>query len=179
MRGPTVDEIVGAARAMRGAMTAVRAPQGAIDLCGTGGDGHDTFNISTAASLVVAGCGVAVAKHGNRSASSRTGTADVLEALGVKIDIAPKTAELCLREAGFAFLFAPTLSQRHAQCGAGAPRTRLPHDLQFPRAPRQSRGGEAAIDGGLRRRLGRTFGPCAERAGHGKSLGRAWQRRAR
>lgn len=107
-RGPTVEEITGAARAMRAAMATVTAPEGAIDLCGTGGDGHDTFNISTATSLVVAGCGVTVAKHGNRSASSRSGTADVLERLGVKIDVAPSVAEACLREAGFAFLFAPT-----------------------------------------------------------------------
>ncbi len=108
MRGPTVEEIVGAARAMRAAMTTVTAPAGAIDLCGTGGDGHDTLNISTATSLVVAACGVPVAKHGNRSASSRTGTADVLERLGVKIDVTPDVAEACLRQAGFAFLFAPT-----------------------------------------------------------------------
>ena len=107
-RGPTVEEITGAARAMRAAMATVTAPEGAIDLCGTGGDGHDTFNISTATSLVVAGCGVTVAKHGNRSASSRSGTADVLERLGVKIDVTPSVAEACLREAGFAFLFAPT-----------------------------------------------------------------------
>lgn len=106
-REPTVEEITGAARAMRAAMTTVKAPPGAIDLCGTGGDGHGTFNISTATSLVVAACGVTVAKHGNRSASSRTGTADVLEHLGVKIDVTPAVAESCLGEAGFAFLFAP------------------------------------------------------------------------
>lgn len=107
VRGAAVEEIVGAARAMRASMRKVKAPKGAIDLCGTGGDGHGTVNISTATSLVVAACGVPVAKHGNRSASSRTGTADVLEALGVKIDVTPEAAEACLREAGFCFLFAP------------------------------------------------------------------------
>lgn len=107
-RTPTVEEIVGAARAMRAAMTAVRAPRNAIDLCGTGGDGHSTVNISTATSLVVAACGVPVAKHGNRGASSKTGTADVLEKLGVKIEVPPAVAEDCLREIGFCFLFAPS-----------------------------------------------------------------------
>jgi anthranilate phosphoribosyltransferase len=107
-REPTVEEIVGAAKAMRAAMTTIRAPRNAVDLCGTGGDGHGTVNISTAAALVVAACGVPVAKHGNRSASSRTGTADVLEALGVKIDVPPAAAEDCLREVGICFLFAPT-----------------------------------------------------------------------
>jgi len=107
-REATVDEIVGAARAMRAAMHKVAAPAGAIDLCGTGGDGHGTLNVSTAAAFVVAACGVPVAKHGNRNMSSRTGTADVLEALGVKIDIDAATAERCLRVAGLSFLFAQT-----------------------------------------------------------------------
>jgi len=105
-RGPTVAEIVGAARAMRTHMKTIEAPDGAIDLCGTGGDGHDTLNISTAVSFVVAGAGVAVAKHGNRSATSRSGAADVLTALGVKIELTPQEAQDCLREAGLCFLFA-------------------------------------------------------------------------
>ena len=105
-RGPTVAEIVGAARAMRSHMKMIAAPDGAIDLCGTGGDGHDTLNISTAVSLVVAGAGVPVAKHGNRGATSRSGAADVLMALGVKIELAPQEAEACLHEAGVCFLFA-------------------------------------------------------------------------
>jgi anthranilate phosphoribosyltransferase len=106
-RGEAVSEIVGAAKAMRAAMRTIEAPPPAIDLCGTGGDGHGTFNISTATAFVVAACGVPVAKHGNRSASSRSGTADVLEHLGVKIDMAPADAENCLRETNFCFLFAP------------------------------------------------------------------------
>ena len=107
MRKPTVEEVVGAVRAMRAAMQTIRAPENAIDLCGTGGDGLGTLNVSTAAAFVVAACGVPVAKHGNRNMSSRTGTADVLEQLGVKIDLDPKASEDCLSETGFCFLFAP------------------------------------------------------------------------
>jgi anthranilate phosphoribosyltransferase len=108
VRDATIEEIVGAARAMRHAMRTIAAPADAIDLCGTGGDGHGTLNVSTAAAFVVAACGVPVAKHGNRNMSSRTGAADVLEALGVRIDLEPAAAEHCLREAGLCFLFAQT-----------------------------------------------------------------------
>jgi anthranilate phosphoribosyltransferase len=107
VRGPSVAEITGAARAMRAAMTAVEAPAGAIDVCGTGGDGMGTLNVSTAAAFVVAGCGVAVAKHGNRAMSSRTGAADVLESLGVPITLDAGAACASLMTSGFAFLFAP------------------------------------------------------------------------
>jgi len=105
-RGPTVAEIVGAVRTMRAGMRSVTAPAGTIDLCGTGGDGHGTLNISTAASFVVAGAGVPVAKHGNRSATSKSGAADILEALGVKIDLDPARASAVLAEIGIVFLFA-------------------------------------------------------------------------
>jgi anthranilate phosphoribosyltransferase len=107
-RRPTLAEIIGAARSMRAHMLAIRAPEGAIDLCGTGGDGHGTLNISTAVSFVVAGAGVPVAKHGNRAASSKSGAADILEALGVKIGLEPKIAERVLAETGIVFLFAQT-----------------------------------------------------------------------
>ncbi len=106
IRGPTVPEIVGAVKAMRAGMHAVCAPSDAIDLCGTGGDGHGTLNISTAVSFVVAGAGVPVAKHGNRSATSKSGAADILEALGVKIDLEPARASEVLAETGIVFLFA-------------------------------------------------------------------------
>jgi anthranilate phosphoribosyltransferase len=108
VRKPTVGEIVGAARAMRANMRTIEANPYAIDLCGTGGDGQHTLNISTANSFVVAACGVPVAKHGNRNMSSKSGAADVLEALGVKIDLHPQDASRCLREAGLCFLFAQT-----------------------------------------------------------------------
>jgi anthranilate phosphoribosyltransferase len=108
LREPTVAEITGAARAMRAAMRAIDAPPGAIDLCGTGGDAHGTLNVSTAASFVVAACGVPVAKHGNRNMSSKSGAADVLEALGIRIDLSADAAQACLAEVGLCFLFAPS-----------------------------------------------------------------------
>ncbi len=98
--------IAAGARALRSRMLRVEAPKGAIDVCGTGGDGAHTLNISTAVAFVVAGCGVPVAKHGNRAMSSKSGAADVLEALGVKLTGNVPTLERCLREAGVAFLFA-------------------------------------------------------------------------
>jgi anthranilate phosphoribosyltransferase len=107
-RKPTVDELVGAVTSMRQHMRAITVPDRAIDLCGTGGDGLGTLNISTAVSFVVAACGVPVAKHGNRSASSRSGAADVLEALGINIGLEPETAASVLRETGLTFLFAQT-----------------------------------------------------------------------
>ncbi len=98
--------IAGGARSLRARMVRVAAPDGAIDVCGTGGDGAHTLNISTAVAFVVAGCGVPVAKHGNRAMSSKSGAADVLEALGVELTSDVPTLERCLREAGLAFLFA-------------------------------------------------------------------------
>jgi anthranilate phosphoribosyltransferase len=106
VRKPKVEEIAGAVKAMRAAMKTVEAPDGALDLVGTGGDGHGTLNISSAACFVAAACGVPIAKHGNRNMSSRTGAADVLEALGVKIDLSPETARLCIEKTGVCFLFA-------------------------------------------------------------------------
>lgn len=108
VRKPTIDEIVGAARAMRSSMKIIEANPYAIDLCGTGGDAAGTLNISTACAFVVAACGVPVAKHGNRNMSSKSGTADCLEALGVKIDLSPEGATMCLRDSGLCFLFAQT-----------------------------------------------------------------------
>lgn len=105
-RGETASEIAGAARAMRARMIPVAAPANAIDVCGTGGDGHHTLNVSTAVALVVAACGVPVAKHGNRAASSKAGAADTLEALGLDLDRAAETAEETLRDIGICFLFA-------------------------------------------------------------------------
>ena len=106
LRKPTIEELTGAVRAMRAKMTTIEANPYAIDLCGTGGDGIGTRNISTACAFVVAACGVPVAKHGNRSMSSKSGTADCLEALGVNIALSPADASRCLREAGLCFLFA-------------------------------------------------------------------------
>lgn len=105
-RGETAGEIAGAARAMRARMIPISAPANAMDVCGTGGDGHHTLNVSTAVSLVVAACGVPVAKHGNRAASSKAGAADTLEALGLNLDRAAETAESTINDLGICFLFA-------------------------------------------------------------------------
>jgi anthranilate phosphoribosyltransferase len=107
VRGETVEEIAGAARIMRAKAVAVDAPPGTIDTCGTGGDSSGSFNISTASALVVAGCGVPVAKHGNRALSSKSGSADVLRALGVDIDADFAIVRRCLWEIGIGFLMAP------------------------------------------------------------------------
>ena len=115
VRGEALDEIVGAVSAMRGRMTRVRAPADAIDIVGTGGDHSGSYNISTLAAIIVAGCGVPVAKHGNRAASSRSGAADVLTALGVKIGLDAAGLERCLDAAGLCFMFAQAhhASMRH------------------------------------------------------------------
>jgi anthranilate phosphoribosyltransferase len=106
VRGESVEEIAGAVSTMRAKMVPVDAPAGVMDIVGTGGDGLGTYNISTLAALIVAGAGVPVAKHGNRALSSKSGTADALTALGVKLDIAPELIGRCIREAGIGFMFA-------------------------------------------------------------------------
>lgn len=107
IKGESIEEITGAARLMREKATKIEAPEYTVDTCGTGGDMAHTFNISTISALIVSACGVPVAKHGNRSVSSRCGSADVLEALGVRIDLPPERVEECLSATGFGFLFAP------------------------------------------------------------------------
>jgi anthranilate phosphoribosyltransferase len=123
VRGETVDEITGAVEAMRARMLRIEAPEHAIDVVGTGGDQAGTWNISTLASLIVAACGVTVAKHGNRAASSRSGAADTLAALGVKIGLSADGVERCIDEAGIGFMMAPT---HHASMrNVGPTRTEL------------------------------------------------------
>jgi anthranilate phosphoribosyltransferase len=107
VRGETVDEITGAVTTMRAKMLGVKAPTDAIDVVGTGGDASGSFNISTCAAFIVAGAGVPVAKHGNRALSSKSGAADVLQALGVRIDLNAEQVGTCIREAGIGFMFAP------------------------------------------------------------------------
>ena len=110
MKGETVDEIVGAATAMRAKAAFINAGANMpIDTCGTGGDGADTFNISTTSAFIAAGAGVSVAKHGNRAATSKCGSADVLAALGFNLDVHPAVMEHCLQSHGIAFLFAPKM----------------------------------------------------------------------
>jgi anthranilate phosphoribosyltransferase len=105
-RGESVDEITGAVSAMRAQMRRVEAPDDAIDIVGTGGDGHGTYNVSTLAALIVAACGVPVAKHGNRAASSKSGSSDILSALGVRLGLTPAEVNLCISGAGIGFMSA-------------------------------------------------------------------------
>jgi anthranilate phosphoribosyltransferase len=116
VRGETVDEIAGFAAALRATAVPVGIADGAIDTCGTGGDRSHSFNISTVAAIVAAAAGARVAKHGNRAASSECGSADVLEALGVKIDLGPESVAACVDELGVGFMFAPRFhpAMRHA-----------------------------------------------------------------
>jgi anthranilate phosphoribosyltransferase len=118
MRGETVAEITGAARLLRSKMLRVKAPPEAVDIVGTGGDGHHTYNVSTCAALVAAGAGIKVAKHGNRSVSSLSGASDVLQALGVKLDVTPETIAREIDEAGAGFMWAPV---HHPAMKAWAP----------------------------------------------------------
>ena len=107
VRGETVEEITGAAEFLRAHMAGVSAPEGAVDIVGTGGDSHGTYNVSTCAAIVSAGAGIKVAKHGNRSVSSKSGASDVLGALGVKLDITPDVVINCIEDAGVGFMWAP------------------------------------------------------------------------
>ena len=117
MRGETSTEITGAAKVLRSKSSMIKAPENALDCCGTGGDGAHTYNISTAVAFVVAACGVPTAKHGNRSASSKSGAADVLEALGVNLDISIEAQEKALQDLNFCFLMAPKHHQAMKHVG--------------------------------------------------------------
>ena len=130
-KGETVDEIEGLARTMLAFANPVRAPAPVVDVVGTGGDRSGTFNISTVSAIVVAGAGVPVAKHGNRAASSRCGSADVLEALGVRIDLDAAGVERCLAEAGIAFLFAPVFHPAMGNAGPVRRELRVPTVFNF------------------------------------------------
>ena len=146
MKGETVEEIVGFAEAIRAAATPLQIHRNStvdvsdterdalVDTCGTGGDASGTFNISTATALVVAGAGVRVAKHGNRSISSKCGSADVMEALGVNINLAPERVAACLEEIGIAFLFAPAMhsAMKHVQTARRELRLRTVFNLLGP-----------------------------------------------
>ncbi|RLQ87961.1 anthranilate phosphoribosyltransferase [Notoacmeibacter ruber] len=134
LRGETKDEIEGAVRAMRERMSPVQAPADAIDIVGTGGDGSGSYNVSTAAAFIVAGCGVPIAKHGNRALSSRSGTADTLAALGINIEIGAGEIAQCIKEAGIGFMFAPNhhAAMRHVGPSRVALGTRTVFNLVGP-----------------------------------------------
>lgn len=123
IKGETIEEIAGMARVMRSKATRVTVSEPVVDIVGTGGDGANTFNISTAAAFVAAGAGLRVAKHGNRAASSRSGSADVLEALGVRLDLSAEGVEQCIEKVGIGFMFAPAFHP--AMKYAAAPRREI------------------------------------------------------
>ena len=170
VKGETVAEITGAARVMRARATALTAPSGAIDTCGTGGDGSGTYNISTAAAIVTAACGVPVAKHGNRAASSKCGSADVLAALGVNLDAEMSLVERSLIEANICFMMAPRhhSAMRHVMPARKELATRTIFNLLGP----------LANPAGTKRQLIGVFDPkwCAPLAAVLGNLGtvRAW-----
>lgn len=130
-KGETADEIEGLVRTMLEFATPVHPAAPVVDIVGTGGDRSGTFNISTISAVVVSGAGVPVAKHGNRAASSHCGSADVLEALGVRIDLGPEAVERCLAEAGIAFLFAPAYHPSMAHAGPVRRELRVPTVFNF------------------------------------------------
>ncbi len=130
-KGPTVDELEGLARTALELARPVRAPGPVLDTCGTGGDRAGTFNISTLGAIVAAAAGATVAKHGNRAASSRCGSADVLEALGVRIDLGPEGVERCLAEAGIGFMFAPVFHPAAAHAAPVRRELRIPTVFNF------------------------------------------------
>ena len=179
VRGETVDEIAGAARTMRAKAVAIDAPPGTIDTCGTGGDGSGSFNISTASALVVAGCGVPVAKHGNRALSSKSGSADVLTALGVNIDADLSVVRACLWEIGIGFLMAP---RHHSATRHVAPTrvelgTRTIFNLLGPLS--SPAGGAPPAGRRVRARMGAADGRGAGPARRRARLGRPWRRARR
>ena len=171
VRGETVAEITGAVRAMRARMTAIEAPPDAIDVCGTGGDDAGTLNVSTAVTFVVAGCGVPVAKHGNRALSSRTGGADVLAALGVNVDVPLERLADILRAAELRLPVRPAPSRLDAPRRRPARGTGHPHDLQPARPAGQPRRRAPAADRRVRTRMGAPDGRNARRASAAKPPG--------
>ena len=180
VRGETVEEITGAVAAMRGKMLSVKAPPEAIDIVGTGGDGSGSYNVSTLAAIIAAASGVIVAKHGNRAASSRSGAADTLAMLGVKIGLTPEGVERCLGEAGIAFMMAPT---HHASMrNVGPTRTELGTRTLFNLLGTALQSGrrQAPARRRLLRRLARADGGSPAQLWLGAGLGDArarWPRR--
>ena len=152
-KGETAAEVRGFATAMRGLARHFDLPPGlpAADIVGTGGDGSGSLNLSTGAALVAAACGLPIVKHGNRSVSSKSGSADVLEALGIRLPEDPDSAQALLSATNFTFLFAPELPSRHEGHCARAPRTRGPHGLQCAGPADESRRAALCPDWRLRR----------------------------
>ena len=179
VRGETVDEITGAVSAMRGKMLRVKAPADAVDVVGTGGDGSGSVNVSTCASFIVAGAGVPVAKHGNRALSSRSGAADVLSSLGVKIDITPDQVGRCVARGRYRLHVRAVASSRDEERRPDPGRTRDPHDLQSARTAVQSGRRQAADGRRVFAAMGAAAGAGAEESRRRVGLGGARLRRPR
>ena len=189
MKGETVEEIVGFAEAIRAAATPLvlhansvldasgTGRDALVDTCGTGGDASGTFNISTATAFVVAGAGVRVAKHGNRSVTSKCGSADVMEALGVNIDLPPARIAACLEEVGIAFLFAPAMHSAMKYVQPVRRDLRLRTVFQSARTAHQSRARHLPGGGRLFAGSGRETGGGAQHAGPAPRAGGPRQRR--
>ncbi len=178
-RGETVEEFAAAASVMRAKCHAVRAPEGAMDIVGTGGDGKGTLNISTATAFVVAGAGVPVAKHGNRNLSSKSGAADALGQLGINVMVGPDVVERALSEAGIGFMMAPMHhpAMKHVMPTRAELGTRTIFNILGP--PDQPRRGETPTHRGLFPPPPPPDGRNAPRARLHPRLARAWQRRDR
>ena len=177
-KGETVEEIEGLARTMRRFATPVDAGRGdLVDTAGTGG-GRPTFNVSTTAALIAAGAGCAVAKHGNRSATGLSGSADLLEALGVRIDLKPDAVAQCIREVGFGFMFAPAHHSATRYVDPGAQGAGGADDLQLPRPADQPGGRDAAGDRRLGPRVPGHDRGRAGAAGRRQGAGRVERRRS-
>ena len=179
VRGETVEEITGAAQMLRSRMNRVEVPPDAIDIVGTGGDSHGTYNISTCAALVAAGAGVKIAKHGNRRVSSKSGASDVLAELGVKLDVPFDTISRCVAEAGLGFLWAPQHHPAMKHWAADPRRARHPHHLQPAGADLQSRRRQAPGGGRVLLALGGADRPRAEEPRRPARVGGARPRRPR
>ena len=179
VRGETVDEITGAVSAMRAKMLRVNAPADAVDVVGTGGDGSGSVNVSTCASFIVAGAGVPVAKHGNRALSSRSGAADVLSSLGVKIDITPDAGRPLRRRSRHRLHVRAIAPSGDEECRPDPGRTRDPHDLQSVGTAVQSGRRQTADGRGIFPAMGAAAGAGAEKPRRRIGLGGARLRRPR
>jgi hypothetical protein len=174
-KGETADEIAGAAKALRRHMTPVHSRHtNLLDTCGTGGIGSELFNISTAAAIVVAAGGVPVAKHGNKSVTSKSGSADVLTALGVNVEASISVVERCLNELGICFCFAPRLHPAMKHVASVRQKLGICHDLQSPRAALQSGRRLAAADWRRKTRIAADDSRCGSAVGIGAGGHCAW-----